>query len=97
MSRHWLGTETKKINQANIDEKPTITSEINTGVYFMDSKIFDYIPYGETMQMNELIDILLEKGETIGVFKITDQSYIDFGQWNEFQAGVANLKNKLSG
>ena len=79
-----------------IDEKPTITSEINTGVYFMDAKIFDYIPYGETMQMNELIDLLLENGETIGVFKIPDQSYIDFGQWTEFQAGVANLKNKLS-
>lgn len=80
----------------HIDEKPTIISEINTGVYFLDSKIFDYIPYGETMQMNDLIDILLESGETIGVFKIPDQAYIDFGQWTEFQASVANLKNKLS-
>ena len=78
-----------------IDEKPTYKSEINTGVYFMNKKIFSYIPYGKELNMNELISILLEHGETIGVYKIDDHGYIDFGQWSEFQAGVVNLNSKL--
>ena len=45
--------------------------------------------------MNELISILIANGETIGVYKIDDNGYIDFGQWNEFQAGVVNLNSKL--
>ena len=77
-----------------IEEKPTLTFEVNTGVYFIHPRIFDYIPADTVLQMDTLIHKLLEQNEHIGTFSIPSQSYIDFGQWDEYHKNVTHLTKR---
>ena len=55
---------------------------------------FDYIPADPILQMDTLIHKLLEQNEHIGTFSIPSQSYIDFGQWDEYHKNVTHLTKR---
>ena len=68
-----------------IREKPTHDVIINTGIYLMEPRVISYIPKGAKFDMNELIDIILRKGEKVTSYPISEKDYLDVGQWEEYK------------
>jgi len=71
-----------------IIEKPETNHLVNTGFYIMNSKIFKYIPKEKNYDMPELILDAINKGEKVGVYPISDNSWIDVGQWPEYNKAL---------
>lgn len=67
-----------------IREKPQLTFQINTGFYILEPHLFNEIPENSFFHITQLIDkILLRKGK-VGVFPVSEKSWKDIGQWNEY-------------
>lgn len=70
----------------NILEKPVHDVIINTGVYILEPRVFNYLAHGLRMDMNELIQIVAEK-EKVCVYPIY-KGWFDIGQWDEYKKNV---------
>jgi len=68
----------------NISEKPEITYMINTGVYLIEPTLIDEIPVGEFFHITELIEKVKNSGRKVGTFPVSEKSWIDIGDWNEY-------------
>jgi len=62
-----------------IDEKPTLTREVNGGIYVLDPAAVELVPRGEPSTMPWLIERLLAEERPVGAFEIEDD-WIDVGQ-----------------
>lgn len=68
-----------------ITEKPEYDFIINTGLYVLESETLKYIPEGKVFDMTDLITLLMKKGKKVGVYPVSEKSYIDIGQWEEYK------------
>ena len=77
-----------KINNLNelikIDEKPINDYLISVGLYLINSKVFKIIPKNKSFDMNNLIDLAINKKFKIGIFRINKFSWKDIGNWTDF-------------
>ncbi len=76
----------------SIQEKPEHDILVSTGMYVMNPKIIDLIPEHKPMGANELIEKAKKNGLNIGVFPISEKSWIDVGQWEEYQKAVKHFQ-----
>ena len=67
-----------------LNEKPDIVYQINSGLYILEPKIFDYLPENEFMHITELIMILKNNGYNVGVFPVSEGSWTDMGNWDAY-------------
>ncbi len=82
-------------------EKPSLSSTysdlINTGIYVMSPRIFDYIPNGKCDFSNDVFPRIMEAGEKIATF--TDRGYwCDIGDFSSYKAAnmrYSNAKNAV--
>ena len=85
-------SKSKKIRvlpkRTKVIEKPSHDLLINTGLYFFEQTILDYITPNTQLDATDLIQSLISNSKRIGIFPINSESWSDFGQWDE-------LKNKL--
>ena len=74
----------------NIIEKPDYFFKINTGLYVCEPSILEHIPLNQVYDITDLIQNLLFMNKNIGVFPVSEKSWKDIGNWNEFlkQAGI---------
>ncbi|HOW27017.1 MAG TPA: nucleotidyltransferase family protein [Elusimicrobiota bacterium] len=70
----------------NIDEKPEYDFLVNTGVYVLEPEVLRLIPPDRKFHFTELIDVCLKKGQKIGVYPISEKSWMDMGQLEELKA-----------
>lgn len=68
-----------------IHEKPGYDVLVNTGLYVLNPSVFKYIPYNENIGIIELIDKLKENKDKVGVYPISEKSWIDIGQWEDYK------------
>ena len=68
----------------SIVEKPDLTFKINTGLYILEPNLLDEIPEGQFYHITSLIDKLRKENRRIGVFPVSEKSWIDAGNWNEY-------------
>lgn len=64
-------------------EKPTYMILVNTGVYVVDSKVFDYIEIDERVDFPTIIDRVKRNGQKVGIYPITEDKWLDMGQIEE--------------
>lgn len=76
----------------NMKEKPEMDLLINTGMYVLDNKILSLIPKGEFYNFNELILKAKGGGCKVGVFPVNEKSWMDVGQWEEYQKTINQFK-----
>jgi dTDP-glucose pyrophosphorylase len=62
-----------------IEEKPTITREVNTGIYALAPSVVGLVARGTRTSMPELIERVLASGQTVGAFEVEDD-WVDVGQ-----------------
>lgn len=80
------GGELKAIN-----EKPGHDLLVNTGMYVMKKKVLRVIPSGKAFDINDMITKAKGMGYRIGVFPISEKSWIDIGQWEEYHKAVSQI------
>lgn len=68
----------------SIVEKPDLTFKINTGLYILEPNLLDEIPEGQFYHITSLIGKLRKENRRIGVFPVSEKSWIDVGNWNEY-------------
>lgn len=74
-----------------IKEKPGHDIMVNTGMYVINDKAFELIPKDEFYNVTELIEDAQKNGLKVGVFPLDEKSWIDIGQWEEYQKAVKKL------
>lgn len=86
-----------KINEGGvlkgIEEKPEYVFMVNTGLYLIEQDILNDIPKNTLYNMTNLISDCMKKGKKVGVYPISEKSWIDIGQLQELQ----NMLKKLEG
>jgi dTDP-glucose pyrophosphorylase len=77
-------------------EKPKYDYLVNTGLYLMEPDVLDYIPRDVRFDMTDLIDVIKGNGLRVGVFPVSENSWIDIGQWSEYNSTISEFeKNSL--
>jgi len=73
-----------------LEEKPTLEREVNSGIYALDPSVVARVSPGQRVDTPDLIAELLAAGEPVGAFEIEDE-WIDVGQREQLAAarGVA--------
>lgn len=72
----------------NIKEKPEFDYMVNTGLYLVNPDILRYIPKDKYFDMTELINVIQKKGHRVGVYPVSEKSWLDVGQWEEYNSTI---------
>ena len=76
------GTDGRLIS---IKEKPELTFQINSGLYILEPSLLSEIPATEIFHMTDLINRILKRNGRIGVFPVSEGSWKDIGNWNDYK------------
>ena len=67
----------------SIEEKPTLSFKINTGLYILEPSLLEDIP-DEFYHITHLMEKLKSEGRRVGVYPISQNDWKDMGDWNEY-------------
>ncbi|MCK5691817.1 MAG: nucleotidyltransferase family protein [Bacteroidales bacterium] len=73
-------------------EKPELTFKINSGMYILEPHLIEDIPVDEFYNITDLIIKLQQQGRKVGVFPISQNSWIDIGDWSQYSRYLENFK-----
>jgi dTDP-glucose pyrophosphorylase len=76
----------------HIEEKPAHHLLVSTGVYLIEPHVLAEIPDGIEYHLTDLVNDLLEKGHGVGVYPISERSWMDMGQWDELRLMMERLQ-----
>lgn len=68
-----------------MEEKPEMSFLINTGMYIVKTECLDYIPANRMFHMTELAELLLSNGKKVATFPISENSFLDMGEFEELK------------
>jgi dTDP-glucose pyrophosphorylase len=64
-----------------IQEKPEFDFFVTTGMYVLNKTVLKDIPKNKFYNMTDLVSDYLEKGKKIGVYPVSEKSWLDMGQF----------------
>lgn len=73
-------------------EKPEYDFMVNTGMYILEPSVLELIPKNKFYHITHLIEDVQKSGGKVGVYPVTEKSWIDVGQWDEYHKGTSLLK-----
>jgi dTDP-glucose pyrophosphorylase len=68
----------------SLQEKPELTYKINSGMYILEPHILNQIPENQFFHITHLIEKTQQNGGSIGVFPVSEKSWKDIGEWDEY-------------
>lgn len=68
----------------NIIEKPEYDLLVNTGMYILKREVIEHIPKNVEYDFTDLINKIRSLNGKVGIYPITQQSWIDIGQMREY-------------
>ena len=66
-------------------EKPEFNFNVNTGLYILEAEILKDIPENEFFHITDLINMYIKKGEKVGIYPVTENSWMDMGEIKEME------------
>ncbi len=78
----------------NIVEKPTMNFLTNTGMYLVDNKIIDELEDNKVISFPDIMEKYRQAGYKVGVYPVSEESWMDMGQLEELEAMRRRLENK---
>lgn len=66
-----------------IEEKPSLSFKINVGLYILEPSALDAIP-DEFFHITHLMGKLKDQGRRVGVYPISQNDWMDMGDWDEY-------------
>lgn len=76
----------------DLQEKPEYDFLINTGMYIVDPSILKFIPANKKYDITELINKVRKNKGKVGVYPISQKSWIDIGQWENYKQVAEKLE-----
>lgn len=76
----------------NIIEKPEYDFFVNTGLYLIKREVIQHIPEKTKFDFPDLIMKVRETGGRVSVYPISQQSWVDIGQWQEYHGAIKDLE-----
>ena len=67
-----------------LTEKPDLTFKINSGMYIIEPEILNEIPENEFYHITDLIENRKKMGDRVGVFPVSEKSWRDIGNWEDY-------------
>lgn len=80
-------TENGKL--VSLVEKPELTYKINSGMYILEPEVLNDIPEGEFFHITHLIEKIHQRGGRVGVFPVSEKSWKDIGEWDQYLSNYA--------
>jgi len=77
-----------------ITEKPELTLTVNSGTYILEPHLLNEIPEKEFFHITELITKISKRNGNVGVFPVSEMSWLDIGEWKEFKKTQDFLANR---
>jgi dTDP-glucose pyrophosphorylase len=68
----------------SLNEKPELTFKINSGMYILEPHLLKEIPENQFYHITDLIEKIKQKQGKVGVFPVSEKSWKDIGEWNEY-------------
>ena len=65
-------------------EKPELTFKINSGMYILEPHLLDEIPENTFFHITHLIEAVNKRGGQVGVFPVSEKSWKDVGNWDDY-------------
>lgn len=78
---------------SSIEEKPSMSYFINTGMYVVNPECLQLIPANRTYHMTDLVDELMKQGKKVSMYPIREDSFLDMGEFEEMK----RMEEKLEG
>jgi dTDP-glucose pyrophosphorylase len=72
-----------------IIEKPEYDFLVNTGMYILEPTVLKYIPENTLYHITNLMADLQKQGKKVGVYPVSEKSWIDIGQWSEYKKNLS--------
>lgn len=75
----------------SMQEKPNISFFMNTGCYFVESKVIEDLEYNEPVDFPAVIEKYMREGKRVGIYPIGEEAWLDMGQFDELDKMKARL------
>lgn len=73
----------------NLQEKPSFTYSISTGIYVMEPSVMEDIPRDQVYHITDLMNKLLNERRKVGAYSITEKCWQDMGEFDEMKHMLA--------
>ncbi len=77
-----------------LEEKPSVSYLVNTGLYAIDPRFIEYIPKDTFIHITDVIEKCIKAGEKVGSYSINERSWMDMGQLEELEKMRERLENE---
>lgn len=77
-----------------MEEKPKLSYFVNTGMYVLDPKLLKEIPKNTFYHMTDLSNDLLFQDRKVGMYPISEDSFLDMGEFEEMRRMEQKLDMK---
>ncbi len=78
----------------SVTEKPTFNFLTNTGMYLVDNKIIEELQENQVIGFPDIMEKYRKEGYKVGVYPVSEDSWMDMGQLEELEAMRRRLENK---
>ena len=78
----------------DITEKPTMNFLTNTGMYIVDKRVIDELEDNKKCGFPDIIEKYRSLGEKVGVYPVSENSWMDMGQLEELEDMRRRLENR---
>ena len=75
----------------NFTEKPEYSILASTGMYILNPNLIDQIPDNIFYDITDLMSFLKINGGKIGVFPISEESWMDTGEWDQYRKTISKF------
>ena len=69
----------------SMEEKPTLSYFINTGMYVINPETIELIPDDTMFHMTHLVEKVMKQGGKVGTYPISEDSFLDMGEFEEMK------------
>ena len=78
---------------SRIIEKPQYDLLVNTGMYVLRAETLEFIPENQMFHATDLIEAVSSHGVKVGVYPISENAWLDTGEWAEYRRTVQALSS----
>lgn len=68
-----------------LKEKPSLSFITNTGFYVIEPELLDMIPKDTFIHITDVIQKCIDIGKRVGVYRISEDKWLDMGQMEEME------------
>lgn len=77
---------------SSFKEKPQMSFFTNTGYYILEKDVFSYINQNEKIGMPDVIDRMRKSGLKVGIYPISENAWLDMGQFDSMESMERKLE-----